>query len=84
NKTFSYSEKGVEGLVKDKKVYLAISSGGVYSAGAMRSDDFIEPYLRTVLGFLGMTDITAFRVEGVSMPDLKDGALNKAIQSIAL
>lgn len=83
-KTFSYSEKGPEGLVKGKKLYLAISTGGVYSEGMMKAYDFTEPYLRAVLGFLGMTDLTAFRVEGVNMPGLKDQALEKAIQSIQL
>jgi FMN-dependent NADH-azoreductase len=63
--TFRYSEQGVEGLVRDKKVYLCIATGGVYSDGPMKSYDFTEPYLRTVLGFAGMTDITVFRVEGV-------------------
>jgi FMN-dependent NADH-azoreductase len=82
--TFRYSEKGPEGLVKNKKIYLAISTGGVYSEGPMKSYDFTEPYLRAVLGFLGMTDITAFRVEGVNMPDLKDSALEKAIEKITL
>lgn len=82
--TFSYSEKGPEGLVKNKKVYLAISSGGVYSEGPMKPFDFTESYLRSVLGFMGMTDITAYRAEGVSIPDLKDMALDKAIESISI
>lgn len=82
--TFSYSEKGPEGLVKGKKVYLAISSGGVYSEGPMKAYDFTESYLRAVLGFMGMVDLKATRVEGVNMPDLKDQALEKAIESIVL
>ena len=82
--TFSYSEKGPEGLVKNKKVYFAISSGGVYSEGPMKAYDFTESYLRSVLGFLGMTDVTVYRAEGLNVPDLKDVALDKAIESIAL
>lgn len=81
-KTFSYSEAGPKGLVENKKVYVAISSGGVYTEGPYKAYDFIEPYLRGVLGFLGMTDITFYRVEGVNMPALKDTALDKAINSI--
>ncbi|CAM3698454.1 FMN-dependent NADH-azoreductase [Mucilaginibacter galii] len=80
--TFRYTENGPEGLVKNKKVYLAISTGGIYSEGAMKAYDFTEPYLRSVLGFLGMTDITAYRVEGVNMPQFKDTALEKGINSI--
>lgn len=83
-KTFQYSEKGPEGLVKNKKVYLAISSGGVYSDGAMKAYDFTEPYLRTVLGFLGMTDLTAFRVEGTGAPEMAEKALAKGIDSIVI
>ncbi|MGM9476057.1 FMN-dependent NADH-azoreductase [Pedobacter sp. GSP4] len=82
--TFSYSENGPEGLIKNKKVYIAISSGGVYSEGPMKAYDFTESYLRSVLGFLGMVDVTVFRVEGVSMPNLKDEALDKAVEAIAL
>ena len=82
--TFKYGENGPEGLVKNKKVYLAISTGGVYSERPMKVYDFTEPYLRAVLGFLGMTDVTAFRVEGVNMPDLKDSALEKAIEKITI
>ncbi|WP_184549012.1 FMN-dependent NADH-azoreductase [Mucilaginibacter sp. FT3.2] len=82
--TFNYSEKGPEGLVKNKKVYLAISSGGVYSEGFMKAYDFTEQYLRALLGFLGMTDLKAIRVEGVNVPNLKDTALEKAVAGIEL
>ncbi|TBO41830.1 FMN-dependent NADH-azoreductase [Pedobacter kyonggii] len=82
--TFNYSENGPEGLVKNKKVYLAISSGGVYSEGPMKAYDFTESYLRSVLGFLGMVDVSVFRAEGLSMPNLKDEALGKAVESIIL
>jgi FMN-dependent NADH-azoreductase len=80
--TFSYSANGPEGLVKDKKVYLAIASGGVYSEGPTAGYDFASPYLKAFLGFLGMTDITVLRVEGLAVPDLKDTALEKAVESI--
>lgn len=83
-KTFKYDGKTPEGLVKNKKVYLAISSGGVYSEGFMKAYDFTESYLRAVLGFMGMTDIKAFRVEGVKVPGLQETALNKAIEAIEL
>ncbi len=82
--TFSYSENGPEGLVKGKKVYLAISSGGVYSDGPMKAYDFTESYLRSVLGFLGMVDVAVYRVEGLSLPNLKDEALDKAVAAIAV
>ncbi|MBT1696401.1 NAD(P)H-dependent oxidoreductase [Fulvivirgaceae bacterium PWU4] len=63
---------------------MVIASGGVYSDGPMKSRDFTESYLRTVLGFMGMTDITVIRVEGVAMPEVRENALSKAIQSIGV
>ncbi len=83
-KTFRYSEQGAEGLVKGKKVYVAMSSGGVYSEGPFQPYDFLSPYLKTVLGFLGMTDLKVFRVEGLNVPTLKEFALEKAISGISL
>jgi FMN-dependent NADH-azoreductase len=82
--TFRYSENGPEGLVKDKKVYIAMSAGGVYSEGPYQPYDFVAPYLKAVLGFMGMTDLTIYRAEGVNIPELKEHALDKAIDSIAL
>ena len=80
--TFRYTAGGAEGLVKGKQVYLSIASGAIYSEGPFESYDFTEPYLRTILGFLGMTDISTYRVEGINMPSLKDTALKKAIRTI--
>ena len=80
--TFKYTNGLPEGLVLNKKVYLSISSGGVYSEGPMKAYDFSEPYLRAVLGFIGMKDLEVFRVEGTNIPDLKNTALEKAIDSV--
>jgi FMN-dependent NADH-azoreductase len=82
--TFNYSEKGAEGLVKGKKLFLVLSTGGVYSEGPMKAHDYVEPYLRWMLGFIGLTDITTVRVEGTALPDRKDTALEKAIGNISL
>lgn len=82
--TFKYGEHGPQGLIQGKKVYLAIASGGIYSEGPMQAYDFATPYLKSVLGFLGMTDVTVFRVEGVSMPVVQDTALEKGIESIVI
>ena len=82
--TFGYSEKGPEGLVKGKKVYIALASGGIYSEGPMKANDFVDPYLRFILGFIGLTDITTFRVEGTAIPGVQDTAWEKAIASISI
>ena len=83
-KTFAVKDGNPEGLVKGKKVYVAISSGHVYSEGALKSWDFMEPYLRTILGFIGLTDLTFFRVEGTNVAELKEHAMEKAVASIHL
>ncbi len=78
--TFSYVDGAPKGLVKNKKVYLAIASGAVFSEGPMKAYDFAEPYLRFMLGFIGLTDVTTFRVEGSAMPQLQESALPKALE----
>jgi FMN-dependent NADH-azoreductase len=67
NKTFSYATGSPVGLLKGKKATIVISSGGKYDAGtAMASFNFVEPYLRTVLGFLGVADTTFLSAGGAS------------------
>ncbi|SHL29566.1 FMN-dependent NADH-azoreductase [Flavobacterium chilense] len=81
-KTFSYDENGPKGLISGKKVYLSVASGAVFSEGPYKSYDFAEPYLRVVLGFLGITDVTTFRVEGTAIPDFADSALPNALAAV--
>ena len=83
--SFGYGQDGRPiGLVTGKKVYVAMASGGVYSEGPGLINDFVVPYLKAFLGFLGMTDLTAFRAEGLKVPELKENAMNKAINSIII
>ena len=82
--TFSYNEQGPVGLIKGKKVYVAMSSGGVYSEGPGQQNDFVAPYLKSFLGFLGMTEVKVFRTEGVKVPGIKEHALEKGIESISI
>jgi FMN-dependent NADH-azoreductase len=82
--TFRYTATGPEGLIKGKKVYLAVASGGIYSEGPMQAADFATPYLRFMLGFLGMTDVTVARAEGVKIPDVQATALRKGVDSVAV
>jgi FMN-dependent NADH-azoreductase len=66
-KTFSYGADGPKGLLTGKKATLLIASGGVYEQGtAMESLNFVTPYLRTVFGFLGVTDVTIIAAEGTA------------------
>jgi FMN-dependent NADH-azoreductase len=82
--TFKYGETGPVGLVTGKKVYVAMSSGGIYSEGPGKANDFVAPYLKAFLGFLGMTDLTVFRAEGLKVPGVKEHAMDKAIESITI
>ena len=64
-RTFSYSY-GPEGLINGKRAIVVLASGGMYSNGPAKPFDFTEPYLRTVLGFIGIADVEVVRVEGVA------------------
>jgi len=67
-RTFHYTANGPEGLLKDKKVFVIAARGGVYTGESpMKALDFQEPYLRTILGFNGLTDVTFVHVEGQKM-----------------
>lgn len=80
--TFSYETGKPEGLLTGKKVYLAIAGNGIYSDGPMKMIDFSEPYLQYILGFLGLTDITTFRIEGMGIPGVKEFAVEKGLASV--
>ena len=82
--TFGYGENGPVGMVTGKKVYVSMSSGGVYSEGPGKANDFVAPYLKAFLGFLGMTDLTVFRAEGLKVLGIKEYAMEKAIESIKI
>jgi FMN-dependent NADH-azoreductase len=76
-RTFSYSEKGPQGLVTGKQVILVVARGGVYADNTAL--DFQVPYLRSVLGFLGMTDVEVIEVEGTAFgPEVAEQAVAAA------
>jgi len=82
-KTVSYGESGPKGLVSGKKVYVITSRGGAYPSGTPNAQfDFQEPYLRHILGFIGLTDITFIHAENQGKPDLAIAAKAAAIQRI--
>lgn len=66
-RTFRYGERGPEGLLKGKRVYVVTGRGGLYSEGPAKTMDFQEPYLRSMLGFLGIDEVTFLHVEGLQM-----------------
>ena len=78
-RTFRYTAAGPEGLLKGKKVFVVTARGGVYSEGPYNVLDFQEPYLRAVLGFVGLTDVTFVHLEGLKVsPEAAASGLAKA------
>ena len=79
--TFRYTESGPEGLLKGKRVYVACARGGVYRDTPADSQ---TPYLRQVLGFLGMTDVEFIYAEGMNMgPESAEKSFAAAEAAIA-
>lgn len=77
--TFRYTETGPEGLVTGKRAIVVESRGGLYSEGPAQIMDSQEPHLRTLLGFMGITDVTFIRAEKLAFgPDIRDQAVNDA------
>jgi FMN-dependent NADH-azoreductase len=78
--TFKYTDKGAVGLLTGKKVYIALARGGLYRDTPADSQ---VPYLKSVLGFLGMTDVQFFYAEGLAMgPEAEKNALASATAQI--
>ena len=83
-RTFTYEGGAPKGLVPaGKRVVAFIASGGVYTSGPAQPLDFVEPYLRAVLGFIGLTDISVVRAEGQAVPDLREPARRQALTDAA-
>jgi len=59
-----------------------LASGGVFTEGPWRPWDFVEPYLRQILGFIGVVDVQTVRIEGMNMPALAADAVSKANQAV--
>lgn len=78
--TFKYTDKGAVGLLTGKKVYVALARGGIYRDTPADSQ---VPYLKAVLGFLGMTDVEFIYAEGLAMgPEAEQKALASAAAQI--
>ncbi|RQR31957.1 MULTISPECIES: FMN-dependent NADH-azoreductase [unclassified Burkholderia] len=81
--TFQYGESGIAGLLERKKVYLVTASGGIFSEGPYAPFDYQSGYLKHLLGFIGLTDISELRVEGVAQgADAAQAAMAKAGQAL--
>ena len=82
--TFSYSAEGPRGLLGNKRVIVVESRGGLYSEGPARVIDFQEPYLRHLLGFIGIQDVTFVHAEKTGFgPEARTAAIDGARRQIA-
>lgn len=84
-KTFRYTAKGPEGLLKNKKAFIASSRGSVYAAGSPAAAlEHQESYLIGLLAFLGVTHVTVVRAEGIALsPQAREAAVSRALEDIA-
>jgi len=84
-KTFRYDETGAKGLAGNKKVIVASARGGLYAPGTpQQANDFHEPYLRAILGFIGIDDIQFIRAEGLAFgPEQREKTMRAALASVA-
>jgi FMN-dependent NADH-azoreductase len=81
-RTFKYTEKGPVGLAGGKTVIVASTRGGVYSTSdAGNAMEHQESFLKTVFGFLGVTDVRFVRAEGLAMGEAAKAAALAAAQA---
>jgi len=78
--TFRYTENGPEGLLKDKKAYLVVASGGVPLGSEV---DFASSYLRHVLGFLGIDDVTLVNANELNRAANENNDISEQLAAIA-
>ena len=82
--TFKYVDGAVRGLLGGKRVIVIESRGGLYSEGPAQAIDFQEPYLRHLLGFIGITDVTFVRAEKIGYgPEARTAAIEGAKAQIS-
>ena len=77
--TFRYTGSGPVGLMKRKRAVVIETRGGLYSDGPGKVMDSQEPHLQTLLGFMGITDVTFVRAEKLAFgPDAREQAIAAA------
>ncbi|GFM79695.1 FMN-dependent NADH-azoreductase 3 [Pseudomonas cichorii] len=79
--TFKYGETGPQGLLTGKRAFVLTARGGIYAGS---NNDHQEPYLRQVLGFVGIHDVSFIHAEGLNMGgEFSEKGLNQAIARLA-
>ena len=78
--TFRYTEEGPVGLLTGKKVYVVMTSGGTV-LGA--ENDFVSGWLKYILAFMGMTDVTFIDSSGLMLDETKAEKAEAEIADVA-
>ena len=79
--TFKYTETGPQGLLTGKQAYVLTARGGLYAGS---TSDHQEPYLRQVMAFIGIHDVTFIHAEGMNLGgDFQEKGLNHARASLS-
>ncbi|AUG39749.1 FMN-dependent NADH-azoreductase [Pseudomonas chlororaphis] len=79
--TFKYTATGPQGLLNDKRAYVLTARGGIYAGSTA---DHQEPYLRQVMGFIGIHDVEFIHAEGMNLGgDFQEKGLNQANAKLA-
>ena len=82
-RTFNVTTEGKVGTLRDRPVFVAVSSGGRYSRERARQPDFLTPYLKAILATIGLHDLTFFSIEGTALdPDSVAAARAKTDQAL--
>jgi FMN-dependent NADH-azoreductase len=82
-RTFNTTPKGKVGTMRDRPVFIAVASGGRFSGERARQPDFLTPYLKAILGIIGLHDLTFFSVQGTGHgPDAVAEARAKTDQAL--
>lgn len=80
-RTFRYTKSGSQGLLRNRRAILVLTRGGIYSGGPLRSFEHDESYLRSVLDFIGITDVESIVVEGMALgPEVAERAVDAAMR----
>jgi FMN-dependent NADH-azoreductase len=83
--TFRYTEAGPEGLLTGKRAIVVESRGGLYSSGPAQGMDAQEPHLRTLLGFMGIGDVSFIRAEKLGFgPEAREQSISAAKAELKL
>jgi FMN-dependent NADH-azoreductase len=82
-RTFSATPQGKVAALRDRPVFIAVSSGARYSGERARQPDFLTPYLKAILATIGLRDLTFFSIEGTALgPDAVVRAKTRAHKSL--